>query len=145
MRRPLSRKFLNSRVFHMLAKDQQGSATLEFVMIAIPLFVPLALYLSSVNSSIQNSLTLKNVARQAARAFITSPSEALAPVRAQEVLNSYRTVSSGSSAAQLSLSIQCESNPCLTPNSKVTLTVSDPATSRLASATQVVDAWRSSE
>ena len=69
-----------------LVKNENGSASLEFIILAIPLFIPLALYLSSVNGNSQELQTLNNAARQSARAFVTSSTEELAPVRAEEVL-----------------------------------------------------------
>jgi len=44
----------------------------------------------------------------------------------------------------MQISISCESTPCLTPNSKVTVKVTDPNSGRVAEATQIVDSWRSS-
>jgi len=126
--------------------DESGSAILEFIMIALPLFIPLALYLNSIQSSAQELSDLQNVARQAARAFTTSPTEELASVRANEVLGVFQNqvLPTHGNSAVLSMSISCESQPCLTPNAKVTVSISASPSARSASATQVVDAWRSS-
>lgn len=130
---------------HFLAVDDSGSAILEFIMVALPLFIPLALYLGAVNGSAQGSLELENIARQVARAFTTSPSEELTLRRANEVLAVYQNqiLPTHGSSEQLSLSVQCEEQPCLTPDAKVTITVTAQPSGRSASATQVVDAWRS--
>ena len=130
-----------------LFEDECGSATLEFVMLALPLFIPLALYLNSVNQVMQNAQTLANLARQTARAFITSPSEDLAPVRAQQVLDAFsaRDLAPTKATQRFSLSIACQSQPCITPNSKVTISVRDLISGREGSASQIVDSWRSSE
>ena len=140
------RLFSASRRLSDFVGDESGSAILEFIMIALPLFVPLAIYLNSVGSAAQSSTDLQNVVRQVARAFTTSPSEELASVRANEVLSVYQNqiLPSHGSRAQLSLSISCESSPCLTPDSKVRVTISESPSGRSASAVQVVDAWRSS-
>ena len=126
-------------------KCERGSAVLEFIMVALPLFVPLAMYLGSVEKVAQTSFDLQNIARQVARAFTTSPSEALAPVRAREVLSVYQNqiLPSRGSSSLLNLNISCEENPCLTPNGKVTITVTANGSKNSASATQIVDAWRS--
>jgi len=143
-----------------IAGDEKGSATLEFVILAIPLFFPLALYLSSVNSNTQELRKLHNAARQSARAFVTSPTEELAPVRAEEVISLFRgsstsgstsstsgstsSTSGSTSGASIEISIRCESTPCLTPNSKVTVTVKNPHSGLSAQDTQIVDSWRDS-
>lgn len=136
---------LISGMRHLLI-DESGSAVLEFIMIALPLFIPLSLYLNSVNSAAQGSMDLQNIARQVARAYITSPSEGLAIVRANEVLAVYQNqiLPSHGSRELLTISIQCEAEPCLTPNGKVSVRVSATPSGRSGSATQVVDSWRSS-
>jgi Flp pilus assembly protein TadG len=132
--------------FHLLAVDESGSAILEFIMVALPLFIPLALYLGAVNGSAQGSLELENIARQVARAFTTSPSEELTLRRANEVLAVYQNqiLPTHGSNQLLNLSVLCEAQPCLTPDAKVTITITSQPSGRSASATQVVDAWRNS-
>lgn len=128
-----------------LLRNEEGSAILEFIMIALPLFIPLSLYLNSVNASAQGTIELQNMARQVARAFVTSPTEGLAATRANEVLSVYQNqiLPTHGSRELLSLSISCEAQPCLTPNAKVAITISESPSGRSGSATQVVDAWRS--
>ncbi len=126
--------------------SETGSAILEFVMLAIPLFVPLGLYLERVNSSAQSAIELRSMTRQIARAFVTSPTEAEAAVRAREVLSVYRSqiLPARGDKSLLNLSISCESQPCLTPNSKVTIVVTEMPSGQSSSATQIVDSWRNS-
>jgi hypothetical protein len=125
--------------------NDEGSAVLEFIMIALPLFIPLSLYLNSVNASAQGAIELQNMARQVARAFVTSPTEELAATRANEVLSVYQNqiLPTHGSRELLSLAISCEAQPCLTPNAKVSISISESPSGRSGSATQVVDAWRS--
>ena len=115
-------------------------------MVALPLFIPLALYLGAVNGSAQGSLELENIARQVARAFTTSPSEELTLRRANEVLAVYQNqiLPTHGSHELLNLSVLCEAQPCLTPDAKVRITITSQPSGRSASATQVVDAWRNS-
>ena len=131
---------------HPLAVDESGSAILEFIMVALPLYIPLALYLGAVNGSAQGSLEIENIARQVARAFTTSPSEELTLRRANEVLAVYQNqiLPTHGSHELLNLSVLCEAQPCLTPDAKVRITITSQPSGRSASATQVVDAWRNS-
>jgi Flp pilus assembly protein TadG len=126
-------------------QEESGSAILEFILVALPLFLPLTLFLQSIEAKSQNLGDLNNAARQVARAFTTSPSESLAPVRANEVLRTYQkeVLPSHGDKSILNLSITCEGAPCLTPNAKVTVTLTDSSLGLSASATQIVDAWRS--
>jgi Flp pilus assembly protein TadG len=127
-------------------RDEAGSAVLEFIMIALPLFIPLSLYLNSVNGAAQGSMDLQNISRQVARAYTTSTSEDLALVRANEVLSVYQNqiLPIHGSREILTLAIQCGAIPCLSPNAKVSVTVTASPSGKSGSATQIVDAWRSS-
>jgi Flp pilus assembly protein TadG len=58
-----------------LLRGEDGSAIIEFVIYALPLFVPLIIYLTSINQSAQIQYEARNFARQLARAYVTSPSQ----------------------------------------------------------------------
>ena len=126
-----------------LASDE-GSAILEFVAIAIPLFVPLAFYLTQINQSIHDSFQLHNLARQVARAYVTGADPASAALRADAIFQTARINPRllGSSGNFL-MKIECSSIPCLVPDSEVRATIWDPKSNKSATDTQVVDAWRS--
>ena len=140
--------------------DQEGSAVIEFVVLALPLLLPLTVYLNEVHqNSIINS-DLHNLARQSARAFITSNDESLESPRMQTILNLFESkilAPSGISEVP-TLNIECSAYPCLTPNAEVKVTasithlhknfsgifrfISAPSVQFSASDTQIVDAWR---
>lgn len=143
-----------------LASDQQGSAVIEFIVLALPLLLPLTVYLNEVHqNSIINS-DLHNLARQSARAFITSSDDSFEESRMQTILNLFESkilVPAGISEVP-TLDIQCSASPCLTPNAQVKVTasithlhknfsgifrfISAPLVQFSASDTQIVDAWR---
>ena len=133
---------------------------MEFVVLTLPLFVPFALYLGFINSQSQASYDAHNLARQAARAFITSPSEDLTAPRVNTVVDAFtaNVLAKHGIIKKPIVSIVCEASPCLTPGSnvKATVTIEDstikPAgylrflnsgpTKVVASDSQVVDIWR---
>ena len=123
-------------------RDERGSATVEFVALTLPLLVPFALYLTAINGSTQISYEAHTLARQMARAFVTSPSAAYTEARMNVVLSAHQ--SSSSDVAQYS--VACSLDPCLTSGSKVTVTVKIMRNTDLviATDTQVVDRWRNS-
>ena len=55
-------------------RREEGRAIIEFVIYALPLFVPLVIYLTAINQSAQIQYEARNFARQLARAYVTSPS-----------------------------------------------------------------------
>ena len=122
--------------------DERGSATIEFVALTLPLLVPFALYLTAINGSAQLSYEAHTLARQMARAYVTSPSYAYTDARMNVVLSAHQ--SGSSDVAQYS--VACSEQPCLTSGSKVTVTVKmiRNTDSVIASDTQVVDRWRNS-
>ena len=137
-----------------------GSAVLEFVVLALPLLVPLAIYLTGVHANSRINSDLHNLARQSARAFITSPNDSFESARMQAVLSVFESKvfqPDGISEVPL-VSVTCSQSPCLTPNARVRVTASlshseehlsgifrfllVPSMQFSASDVQIVDAWR---
>lgn len=141
-------------------RDERGGAVVEFVVLTLPLFVPFALYLGFVNSQSQASYDAHNLARQVARAYITSPSEDLTIARANTVVDVFaiNILEKHGIRSRPQITFDCSASPCLTPGAtvKATVTLEDstikPAgylrflnespTKVVASDTQVVDIWR---
>lgn len=131
-------------------RDENGSAIVEFVIFALPLFIPLVIYLTSINHSAQIQYDARNFARQIARVYVTSPSQELTGARIQAVTDAFtsHTFATNRIALPLRIEIHCSLNPCLTPNGKVEVQVSlsskETGYLAVATATQTVDAWRNS-
>ena len=132
-----------------LIKSEEGSAIIEFVIYALPLFVPLIIYLTSINQSSQIQYEARNFARQLARAYVTSPGPELTEARILAVKEVFVSNSFATNKIDVSpkIEISCSLNPCLTPNGKVYVTVHlnsiFSGASASATAIQTVDAWRS--
>jgi Flp pilus assembly protein TadG len=130
--------------------NQEGSAIIEFVIYALPLFVPLVIYLTSVNQSSEIQYEARNFARQIARAYVTSPSQELTEARVLAVTAVFAKSSFATNRINSlpKIEISCNLSPCLSPNGKVEVKVflTSTLTGRGASATaiQTVDAWRNS-
>lgn len=93
----------------------------------------------------------KNLARQSVRAFVTSPSNELAEVRAYQVIDLYQARLSDSEKIKrkILMRINCSQSPCLIKGGKVTVQVTvranqDSALSSavVAEASEYVDLWR---
>ena len=61
----------------MIAKlrDESGSAIVEFVALAIPLFIPVLIYLNSFASVSGNEAVIRVMAREGVRAYAASDSD----------------------------------------------------------------------
>ena len=130
-------------------RREEGSAIIEFVIYALPLFITLIIYLTAVNQSAQIQYEARNFARQLARAYVTSPSAEFTGARIAAVKDVFVTSSFAANKIDPNprIEISCSLNPCLSPNGKVSITVylksifSNSKAS--ATAVQTVDAWRS--
>ena len=141
---------------------ESGSAVVEFVVLTVPLFIPFAMYLAMVNAQSQISFDAHNLARQIARAYVTSPSEEFTAPRVQTVLDLFvqKILRPHGVISTPTVQISCSANPCLTPMSEVNVTVtlednslklggylrslSTTPKQIVAHDVQIVDAWRSS-
>jgi Flp pilus assembly protein TadG len=132
----------------------------EFVVLTLPLFLPFALYLGFINSQSQAAYDAHNLARQAARAFITSPTEDLTTPRVNSVVEAFSTniLQKHGISSQPQVHFDCLATPCLTPGAtvKATVVIDNPAikpagylrfldstpTKIVAHDIQIVDLWR---
>ena len=137
-----------------------GSAIIEFVLLAIPLMIPLIIYLGMVHESSTINSDLHNLARQSARAFITSSDESFEPSRIQNLLTIFeqRILQPDGIREAPTIAVECSATPCLTPDSRVKVTatlsltknrwsgilrfISSRSEQFSASDVQIVDAWR---
>lgn len=133
-----------------LIKDEEGSAIIEFIILALPLFIPLVIYLTSVNSSAQIQYEARNFARQIARVYVTSPSQESTSSRVAALVDAFSKNSFPENGIDLppTVKISCSMSPCISPNSRVVvevvLTSSKNRNSAKAKAIQTVDSWRNS-
>ena len=134
---------------------ENGSAVLEFVLIATPLFIPALLFFMSMQQVANQEMQVENLARQALRAFTTAESVAQGHQRINFVLDRYSEMESSNgksrSSDKFTYNISCGGQKCLTPGSTVKIELYRAVNARLgegdsrkvtASAVGVVDKWR---
>ena len=109
-----------------LISSNRGSATIEFSLLAIPLFIPLFIYISNFAFSSDLQDSMRTLARESARAFVLSKNDETAFQVARDVFLEggkalgYETEIGNNS---ISMEIQCSANPCISSNAKVTILV----------------------
>ena len=74
-------KILNAR--------SEGSAITEFLIFTLPFFTAILFMAISINEKSMAISEAKNLARQSVRAYVSSPSDQLAQVRADQVITLY--------------------------------------------------------
>lgn len=128
-------------------KEDTGSAIVEFVALAIPLFIPIFIYLNNFASVSGNEAIVRVLAREGLRAYVASDSDhAGREVSAQALTVIAQNLGLTASEIQtLTAKYDCSNNPCLSSNGRIRLTVSyiDEQSHRTieASAQEHVSPW----
>ena len=128
--------------------DESGSAIVEFVALAIPLFIPIFIYLNSFASVSGNEAVIRVLAREGVRAYVASDSDHAARAVSQHAI-SLIAKNLGLSSAEiesLQVNYQCSRIPCLSANSRIRLIISylDEQSHRIieASAQENISPWK---
>lgn len=163
-----------SRVIKESARDERGSASVELVVFAIPLFVPLILLASHLTVVSASKVEMAHLARTSLRAFATAESTTLGHARVRQVLDlstgnvdGIRSSESRSSdfvtgrdtqdvdgylygnldegAKKYSYLIECQKIPCIQPLNRLKLTLRDGDIGTAIVVTTSTDAWVEAE
>ena len=130
-------------IINYLKHSSSGSAITEFLIFTLPFFTTFLLLITTMQSRSMAIAESKNLARQVIRAYVTSPNEDLANIRAYQVVNLYKANLSPTPLANRSieLRISCSNYPCFSRGNRVTATISVGLKDK-ASASEYVDLWR---
>lgn len=105
-------------------RDEQGTALVEFVWLALILMVPLLYVLLAAFEAQRSAYAASAAARSASRAFVEAPDQENGFPRARAAAD-LAFADQGLRGAGFVLRIRCEPRPdqCLTPGSVVTATI----------------------
>jgi hypothetical protein len=134
---------MNLPITKYLKKRSNGSAIAEFLIFTLPFFTVFLILITQIHSKSMALLESNNLARQAVRAFVTSPTAELAMIRAYQVIDLYKSnlAQEALISRPINLSVDCQELPCFSPGNKVSATVSIGRLSK-STATEYVDLWR---
>ena len=103
-----------------MPRDEQGSAVVEFVVLAVLMLIPL-IYLVMMMARLQaGSFAVSQAAREAGRAYVTAESGEGAAARAQAAARIAFLDHSFEDDGRLR--ITCDGSPCLRPDGRVETT-----------------------
>lgn len=132
------------RWLRRLLLGEDGSAVLEFVALALPLFIPLFIYLNQYAMTSDAQTSLRTLSREMARGFVTSENDEVAALvifeifsKGGEVLGFSDEIASGS----LSYSFLCKNNPCISPNNEIIITIESNQSQTSISTVEYVSPW----
>lgn len=100
----------------------RGSASVEFSLLAIPLFIPLFIFMAQFSHSSDAQDSLRSLARESARAFVTSKDDETAFYVANQVVIKGAQLlgyDPNSPETAIELRILCASRPCIAPDNRV--------------------------
>ena len=134
---------MRMKVIKYINKSDPGSAIAEFVIFTLPFFTAFLILITAIQNRSMAISESKNLARQSVRAFVSSPNEELARVRAYQVVEIYKSKQSRTarSLREIELDLTCSSYPCFTPGNLVTATIK-VGNDQVAVASEYVDLWR---
>ena len=109
-------------------RDDEGSAVVEFILIATPLFIPALIFFLSLHNAARAEMDLSNMARQSLRAFVTAENLSEGHKRVKFVLDRFielesKDGSSYSSLRRFTYNISCGAEKCLTPGTLVRIEI----------------------
>jgi len=114
------------RILCQSLKDERGSASVEFVALAIPLFIPIFLYINSFGAMSDSQDSLRTLARESARGFVTSANDQIAYEVANQIFTEGANIlgfSNEINQGLIEMQIQCSLHPCISPNASVTVSM----------------------
>jgi Flp pilus assembly protein TadG len=129
-------------------KDESGSAIVEFVALAIPLFIPVFIYLNSFASVSGNESVVRTLAREGVRAYVASDNDYAGRATSQQAVQLIAKHLGLTNREMDSLSVRydCSRLPCLSANSRIRLTITyvDEQSHRTieASAQENISPWK---
>ncbi len=104
----------------MTSDSERGSAVVEFTALAVLLLVPIIYFIVAVARLQAGTYAVAVAAREAARAFVTSPAEGPALARAQAAAG--LAFGDQGFAGAGTIQVTCPASPCLTPQSSISVT-----------------------
>ena len=106
-----------------MRRDEDGSAIVEFVWLAILLIVPLLYIVLAAFDTQRAAYAASAAARSAGRAFVTAPDQASGYARAEAAVRLAYRDQKLDSAPDVRISCRPDPGDCLTPGSVVTAEV----------------------
>jgi hypothetical protein len=125
-------------------KCQKGGAIVEFVALALPLFIPIFIYLNQYGQVSDTESSLRTLAREMSRAVVTSENDEVAERVAAEIfikggaaLGLEREIVNG----DIKYFLQCSNRPCIGPDNQIEIRIRSRSLSRTISAVEYVSPW----
>ncbi|MEY4036829.1 MAG: hypothetical protein RL201_210 [Actinomycetota bacterium] len=128
-------------------RGDSGSASIEFVALALPLFIPVLFFLHQFASVSSEEEIARTLAREGARAFVSSSDRSNAEAAMNLVISiAGRELGlTSDDFSRMAVGLECSESPCFTPNGKIIVSIHLGATKEYravsASAQEYISPW----
>ena len=128
-------------------KNESGSAVVEFVALALPLFVPIIIFLSQFAALSNDEFIVRTLARESVRAYILSANDLSATLNARNTMNTgaRQLGLKEERIKDLNFKVDCAGLLCITPANRVEITITlrsqDGKRVSTATARETVSPW----
>ena len=109
---------------------QDGSASIEFVVLALPLFIPIFIFLGQFSNVSSHETVMQTLARESLRSYIESSDGESGEALIRQVIEvgGKNLGLSQEEIRAIGVEMKCSKNPCHLPNGRVRITLTmDPS------------------
>lgn len=106
-------------------RRQEGSASVEFIVLALPLFIPILVFLGQFSSVNSHEMVLQTLARESLRSYIESSNDEAGEALIREVIEvgGKNLGLSQQEVSAIDVDVKCSKSPCHLPNGRVRITL----------------------
>ncbi len=137
-----------ANTYRNFLSNEQGSAVIEYVLLAIPLFLAIYLFLGNFAKLSDSEIVAQTLVRESLRAYVLSPNFATANFRAKETLFQLAQIE-GLRKAEIDsmiINFSCNKFPCLSKEGRIKATLEMISTAEnrkiRVSAEEIVSPWK---
>ena len=120
------------RLAKKTVQREEGSASVEFVVLALPLFIPIFIFLGQFSAVSSHELVLQTLARESLRSYIESSDDESGEALIRQVIEvgGKNLGLSQQEIRAIDVEMKCSKSPCHQPNNRVRITLTmDPSVS----------------
>ena len=129
------KRFRMKRFLHLAKKAvqrEEGSASVEFVVLSLPLFIPIFIFLGQFSAVSSHEMVLQTLARESLRSYIESSNDQTGEALIRQVIEvgGKNLGLSQQEISAINVEMKCSKSPCHQPNGRVRITLRmDPSVS----------------
>jgi len=115
-----------------VVEREEGSASVEFVALALPLFIPIFVFLGQFSAISSHEMVLQTLARESLRSYVESNNDETGAALIRQIIEvgGKSLGLSQHEIAAINIELKCSKSPCHQPNGRVRITLTmDPSVS----------------